>query len=68
MQIMVCDRCGFELTEREGISLAMEGAETWQDSCRRRGVEPRGYFPCKYYVNCHGEMQIIDTKKRKKNE
>lgn len=64
--MMVCDRCGFELTDKEDILTALDGTDAWQNACRRRGQEPRGLFPCKYYRNCHGEMQYIDTKQKKK--
>ena len=66
MEKLVCDKCGFELTDVEEVDLALEGTEAWQDAQRRRGCEPRGVFPCKYYIRCQGEMQIVkETKSRK---
>ena len=64
---LVCDKCGFELTDKEGISLALEGTQSWQNAQRSRGCEPRGVFPCKYYIQCKGEMQLVrDVKDPKK--
>ena len=64
---LVCDKCGFELTDKEDIGLAYEGSEAWQDAQRRRGLEPRGIFPCKYFITCQGEMQLVkDSKDSKK--
>ena len=60
---LVCDRCGFELTEREDINLALEGQEAWENAVRARGGEPRGVYPCKYYRHCHGEMQVVTTRR-----
>jgi hypothetical protein len=65
MEKLVCDKCGFELDQREDINLALDGMEAWQDACRRRGEEPRGVFPCKYYFQCKGEMLTVREKKRK---
>lgn len=65
MDVLVCDRCGFQLDEREDILLALDGMEAWQEACRRRGEEPRGVFPCKYYFQCKGQM--IQTKVKKKS-
>lgn len=66
MEILVCDKCGFELTEPEAIMMALDGVESWRNACRDRGEEPRGVFPCKYYINCKGQMQIVETKKKKR--
>jgi len=60
MKKLVCDRCGNELTEPYNIELALEGMEAWQASVRARGAEPRGLFPCEYYVRCGGEMIVSD--------
>ena len=62
MKILVCDRCGLAITDREDISLALEGQEAWQDAVRGRGEEPRGVFPCMNYIRCHGEMKPIDSR------
>ncbi|MDD5190782.1 MAG: hypothetical protein PHE50_07055 [Dehalococcoidales bacterium] len=66
MEILVCDRCGFELTDQDAILLALEGTDSWQNSCRGLGEEPRGVFPCKYFRNCRGQMQLLNPKKKKK--
>jgi len=63
---LVCDRCGFEITERDDIALAMEGADAWKASRRARGIEPRGEFPCKYHMQDEGEMLLISEKEEKK--
>jgi hypothetical protein len=62
---LACDRCGFELTDRDEIELALEGIEAWQNSVRLRGEKPRGCFPCKHYIRCHGEMQAVFTAREK---
>ena len=64
MEKLVCDRCGFELDQREDIVLALDGTEAWQDACQRRGEEPRGVFPCKYYWQCKGQMLLAKDKKK----
>jgi hypothetical protein len=66
MEKLVCDKCGFELDQREDIVLALDGTEAWQDACRRRGEEPRGVFPCKYYFQCKGEMILLKDQKKNK--
>ncbi|MBI2852764.1 MAG: hypothetical protein HYX84_06655 [Chloroflexi bacterium] len=58
--ILVCDRCGFELAGKADVELALDGTEAWQSSVRGRGEEPRGVFPCKNFVRCRGEMQIVE--------
>lgn len=68
MDILVCDKCGFELTEIDDISLAMEGADAWQLACRTRGVAPRGVFPCKFYFQCQGEMVTRRTNRKLKKQ
>jgi hypothetical protein len=62
MKILVCDRCGFELTERDDINKVLEGAESWQTSARDRGAEPRGLYPCKHFIRCQGEMVFQEKK------
>ena len=63
MKILVCDRCGFELTEKEDINQVLEGSEAWQTASRSRGQEPRGLYPCKNYIRCQGEM-VFREKRR----
>ncbi len=63
MKILVCDRCGFELTEKDDVNLALEGSDAWQTACRGRSQEPRGVYPCKNYIRCQGEMLIVEKKK-----
>jgi hypothetical protein len=57
---LVCDRCGKELTDIDDVELALEGKETWEASVRERGGKPRGIIPCKHYIRCGGEMQLLD--------
>lgn len=66
MEKLVCDRCGFELDQREDILLALDGADAWENSCLVRGEEPRGVFPCKYYFQCKGQMILVKDKKKYK--
>ena len=61
---LICDRCGEILDDKEAIELALAGAASWQAYLRERGQEPRGLFPCRNYIRCHGEM--IDWKDRGK--
>jgi hypothetical protein len=63
MKILVCDRCGFELSDRDEISQALEGAEAWQQAARDRGEDPRGLYPCKHYLRCSGQM-CLQSKRR----
>ena len=63
MKILVCDRCGLELTEKDDINQVVEGSTSWQTAARDRGVEPRGVYPCKHFVRCEGEM-VFQNKKR----
>ena len=64
MEILDCDKCGFELTEIEDIALALDGTDAWQDAVRARGEEPRGLFPCKNYFQCKGEMLLVKASKK----
>lgn len=57
---LVCDRCGFELNDRDAIELALQGTASWQAFVREKGEEPRGVFACINYIRCGGEM--IDPK------
>jgi hypothetical protein len=66
MEKLVCDKCGFELDQREDIFLALDGTEAWQNACRNRGEEPRGVFPCKNYRLCKGEMILVKDQKKNK--
>ena len=65
MEKLVCDKCGFELTELEDINLAFDGMEAWQEAQRTRGTETRGVFPCKYFAQCQGEMILVKGSKKK---
>jgi len=60
---LVCDRCGYELTEKDDIDLAFEGQAGWAKSARERGAEPRGVIPCKNYVRCQGEMIAVQERR-----
>ncbi|MBN2240642.1 MAG: hypothetical protein JW712_12780 [Dehalococcoidales bacterium] len=66
MKKLVCDRCGRELSNPEAIDLVLKGREAWQNSVRARGKEPRGIFPCEYYIQCEGEMVIVDANEGEK--
>jgi hypothetical protein len=66
MDILVCDKCGFQLDKREDIVLALDGSDAWQNSCRARDEEPRGLFPCKNYIQCKGQMLLVKESKKKK--
>ncbi|MGD1039609.1 MAG: hypothetical protein ABR914_02150 [Dehalococcoidales bacterium] len=65
MEKLVCDKCGFELTELEDINLAFEGMEAWQEAQKNRGTEARGVFPCKYFAQCQGEMILVKGSRKK---
>jgi hypothetical protein len=56
---LVCDRCGCEVTEKEDVAAIEAGMDAWENAVRARGEEPRGVFPCKNYVRCHGEMIVM---------
>jgi hypothetical protein len=60
---LVCNCCGFELTDQDDIDLALEGRAAWEKSVRERGEEPRGVFPCKNYIRCHGEMIMVEERR-----
>jgi hypothetical protein len=66
MAKLVCDRCGFELTDKQAIYMALDGTKAWQDGQRSRGFEARGVFPCQYYSQCKGEMILVRETNRKK--
>ena len=59
MKKLVCDRCGLELTEKEDMSLALEGQWAWEVAVRARGAEPRGIIPCENFMRCGGEMKLV---------
>lgn len=59
---LVCDRCGKELTDKNSIEAILEGTEAWQDSRFAQGINPRGLFPCKNFINCGGEMVAVKEK------
>ena len=65
MKKLVCDRCGLELADKDGIDLAFEGKEAWEAACRARGVEPRGILPCQNYVRCGGEIVLVTSQHRR---
>jgi hypothetical protein len=56
---LVCDRCGCEITGQRDMEAVLAGSEAWQNAARARGEEPRGVFPCKNYVRCHGHMLVV---------
>jgi len=62
MRKLVCDRCGLELADKDGIDLAIEGKEAWEAACRARGVKPRGILPCENYVRCGGEIVFVTSR------
>ena len=61
---LVCDRCAFEITEREGIAIALEGGYAWKMASRARGHKARGIIPCKHYAHCGGEMILVRERPR----
>jgi len=65
MEKLICNRCGYELTDKDDIDLAFEGKEAWAAACRARGVEPRGILPCKHYIRCGGEIVLISSQRRR---
>ncbi len=60
MKRLVCDRCGLELKDKDDVDIALEGKEAWANSVRARGGQARGIIPCKHYIRCGGEMQLLD--------
>ena len=38
-KILVCDRCGAELTDEMDIEMALEGQNAWTTSARNRGTQ-----------------------------
>ena len=65
MEKLVCDRCGYELTDKDDIDLAFEGKEAWEAACRARGVEPRGVLPCQNYIRCGGEIELVTSRRQR---
>jgi hypothetical protein len=63
MKKLICDRCGFELSDRWDILAALDVREAWENAVRARGAEPRGVFPCKYYIRCQGEMLMVNSRR-----
>ena len=61
---LVCDRCGFKLTDKKEIESALEGQNAWEIASKARGVKARGVIPCRHYVRCGGEMQVVAVKSR----
>jgi hypothetical protein len=61
MKKLVCDRCGFELTDIDDIDLALEGQQAWEASVRERGGKARGILGCKNYIRCGGEMRLVSN-------
>jgi len=62
MKKLVCDRCGLKLEDWGDIESALEGQEAWEASCRTRGAEPRGVFPCENYIRCGGEIKAVASR------
>jgi hypothetical protein len=56
---LVCDKCGFELTDKYDIELTLDGQWAWEEAIRAKGSDPRGIYPCKHFHNCGGEMLIV---------
>ncbi|MFC2038569.1 hypothetical protein ACFLUG_02220 [Chloroflexota bacterium] len=54
---LVCDRCGYEVTDPEVIEQMVPGMDAWMDAQKSRGEAPRGLFPCKNYVRCQGQLR-----------
>ena len=64
MKKLVCDRCAFELADKDDIDQALEGQVPWEATVRARPDEPRGVFPCKNYRNCGGEMKVVTIRRQ----
>ena len=58
MQKLVCDRCGRVYEDRESVSSAQEGSESWRSICAADGVEARGLAPCPD-LQCKGELILV---------
>ena len=65
MKKLACDRCGLKLEDWDDIYLVFEGREAWEAGCRARGVEPRGFLPCKHYVRCGGEIVLAVSRRKR---
>jgi len=65
MRKLVCDRCGLELEDKDGIDLALEGQGAWEAACRARGVKPRGILPCENYVRYGGEIVLGASRRQR---
>ena len=65
MKKLVCDGCGLELADKDGIELAIEGKEAWEAACRACGVKPRGILPCENYVRCGGEIVLVTSRRQR---
>ncbi|MFC1862050.1 hypothetical protein ACFLT4_03600 [Chloroflexota bacterium] len=63
MKKLVCDRCDLEITDKYDVDLALEGQYAWEVAIRTQGHEPRGVYPCKNYLRCGGEMQVVKDRK-----
>ncbi len=63
MKKLVCDRCGYELTEKGDIDSALEGEAAWANAIRAKRSEPRGITPCKHFIRCGGEIILVDEHK-----
>jgi len=65
MEKLVCDRCGYELTDKDDIDLAFAGKEAWEEACRGCGIEPRGVLPCQNYIRCGGEIVLAASRRQR---
>lgn len=63
MKKLICDRCGFELSDRWDMVAVLDVKGAWENAVRARGIEPRGVFPCKNYIRCQGEMLMVNSRR-----
>lgn len=55
MEVLVCDVCGEQYSDKPSIEMAKREAETWAQLCREASIEPRGLVGCPK-ITCKGEM------------
>ena len=56
---LVCDHCSNTYVDELSVLQGIEVGGQWAESCRKRGKEPRGLFPCPLY-RCDGELVLVE--------